>query len=894
MKEESKREKKSEKVMKKSEKSTSSSSCCEKDCCEQSEATEEAVIDPFEDGLFTQLLTDKDCCKADCCEDGLGSRLACAAVVGNDSTPGVSSQKHYCCAHRHLKRSMNPDKIFEYTWNEDDQSDQSNGDLKISINEEEEEQEIVKSKFIVEGMCCSAEEGLIKTLLEGLPGVTKIDVCAATRVALVWHDTNVITPTMILQKLNETKMEAHLAGVAKGKSSILKSLPPWNVVLSCVLALIAVGGYKYHPLKWVAIGAVLVGSPQLVMKALAGLRNKIVGIHFLMIIATIGSIVIGEVIDSGLLLAIFSISEWLESKTLSTARKSLEAVMALRPEEAQVIRPGTPQLKLVEDVHVGDVVAIRPGDKIPVDGTVVKGASLVNESSLTGEAKGVSKAEGAQVFAGTINMGSYLEVEATAEARDSTVAKLADLVEQASMQRSSTEKLVETFAKYYTPIILVVAVLVAVIPTALASTWTEQKRWLVLACSLLVAGCPCALVLSTPATVISGLAAAANNGALIKGGQFLENLGALKHIAFDKTGTLTEGNYKVHGISLASGETEEQLLYWLASAESQSSHPIAWAITKLAEVRGVVLSSSVTDYQTLPGNGISATVDGVSVVIGNMKLALLNNWASDCVSLKQQFESWERAGYTVCWVGVDGSAVGVFAVADAVRKGAQNLVRKLEKCGVGSTMLTGDNEGAAKRVASEINIAEDSVKASCTPKSKMIHIAELKQLQNADGAACTFWKMNGQVAMVGDGVNDAPALASADIGIAMGAAGTPVAMETADVVLFSENLDKLYDTILLAKRCRRKITENVVFAVCLKIVILVLTFMGKISLLLVILSDVVGALVVISNGMSVMIQWKPLFGKEKAEEGDIPNKPQAASSCCSGNKGCSNSHDNHK
>jgi Cd2+/Zn2+-exporting ATPase len=750
----------------------------------------------------------------------------------------------------------------------------------IKTNKEEK---VVKSKYIIEGMCCSAEEGLITTLLEGLAGVRDIELCAATRVGFVWHDTSKITATMILKELNQAKMEAHLASVnvmGSKKTTILESLPPWNVLVSFLLAILALGGYAFDPLKWVAIGAVAIGCPQLVAKAWSGLKNRIVGIHSLIIIATLGAIGVGEVIDAGLLLAIFSMSEWLESKTLATARKSLEAVMALRPEEADVIRPGAPAIRLVEDVHIGDVVAIRPGDKIPVDGNVLKGSSLVNESSLTGEAKGVAKSEGSQVFAGTVNMESYLEVETTTESKDSTVAKLSDLVEQASMQRSSTEKLVEEFAKYYTPAILVLSLGVAAFPVVLGYAWEEQKKWIVLACSLLVAGCPCALVLSTPATVISGLAAAANNGALIKGGQFLENLGALKQIAFDKTGTLTQGNYKVNGMVTASGTPEDQLLHLVASVESQSSHPIAWAITKLAESRGIKTSGSVTGYQTIAGQGISATVDGSCVVVGNMKVAVKHGWPSSQGVLAEQYAYWESLGHTVCWVGVDEDAVGVFSVSDSVRSGASQLVENLNKYKVQSTMLTGDNKDAALKVASENGISPEHVKASLSPKDKMDCIGQLKEEEKGKKAWYEVWKANGMVGMVGDGVNDAPALALADVGIAMGAAGTPVAMETADVVLFSENLSKLYDTIVLAKLCRRKITENVIFAVCVKVAIIVLTFMGKVGLLVVVLSDVVGALVVICNGMSVMLSWTQVkrlwqsfrengFGKKKKKEQEL-------------------------
>ena len=839
-----------------------------------------------------------DCCprQEDCCdrdEDGKTPKQCDIKTVYESGKPSGSGGGHYCCKHKHLKSRLNFDRILSYQWTA--RALELDGDEIIPVQEE-----VIKSKFIVEGMCCSAEEGLVGTMLDALPGVKKTELCATTRVVLVWHDSNQITTSKLLEKLNDMKMEAHLARVDKGKANFLNHLPPWNVILSCILAAVATGGWAFEPLKWVAIGAVVAGSPQLLLKAWAGLKNKIVGIHLLMLVATVGAIAIGEVIDAGILLAIFGISEWLESKTLQTARNSLETVMALRPEDADVLGSGR---KPVEDVHVGDVVAIRPGDKIPVDGKVVKGRSLVNESSLTGEAKGVQKSMGSPVFAGTINTGSYLEVETTKESSDSTVAKLAELIEQASMQRSSMEKLVESIARYYTPLIMLLALLVAIIPTAMASSASERKKWLLLACNLLVAGCPCALVLATPATVIAGIAAAANNGCLVKGGQYLESLGSLKQLALDKTGTLTEGKYKVSGISTVHGNTEEDLLYWLASVESQSSHPIAWAITSHSKERGIGLSSSVTDYETLAGEGILARVDGHLVSVGNMKLAKKEQWVSDS-RLKAEYLSWEEQGYTACWVGVDGSAIGVFAVADIVRAGTSDLLLKLKKYGVKAVMLTGDNEGAAMNVASVIGLPADCVRASLSPKDKLFCISELRTEASGHSRWYEFWKAKGKVGMVGDGVNDGPALAAADVGIAMGAAGTPVAMETADIVLFSESLAKLTDTIVLAKLCRRKILENISVAVCIKVAIIVLTLMHKIGLLIVVLSDVVGALIVITNGLSVMYDrkrlgrsWAAFRNQDSDSDADpeddasVANRPVCKDNCCADKFGTKSSED---
>ena len=721
---------------------------------------------------------------------------------------------------------------------------------------------VIKSQFIVEGMCCAAEERLIVAMFQGAPGVLAINLCATTRVAVFQHDSHQVTSTQLLQRLNDANLDAHLAGVkARGEGPAW--LPPWYIAASAALCLVSLGGFGFAPLKWVAVGAIAVGVPPLGRKAWAGLRQGIVGIDLLMIVATVGAIALGEVIDAGILICFFGLSEWLESKTLASARDSLTAVLALRPDTANVVSGGRPGTRPVEEVRVGDVVAIRPGHNVPVDGEVVKGRSVMDESSLTGEARGVPKEVGSRVFAGTVNQGSYLEVRATAECGDSTVAKLAEMVEEASMQRSATEKLVETIARYYTPVVIVAAALIAIIPTSLAGGAAEREEWLKLACVLLVLGCPCALVLSTPATVVSGLAAAANNGVLIKGGQYLEALGLLGSLALDKTGTLTEGRYKVREVAVTPGRTEAELLFWLASVEAQSSHPLAAAVLAEAAARGVAPSDDVEEYETLEGRGVAASVDGQALLVGNRKLAGEAGWPLDG-PLGTKAAAWERSGHTVVWVGARRRLFGALAVADSVRRGAPELVAGLRSAGVRATMLTGDNEGAARRVAAAVGLGRANVFAGLAPADKLAHLGDLRadlvwgqrryQPLGPSRATCGPWSPT--LGMVGDGVNDAPALAAADIGIAMGAAGTPVAMETADVVLFSDDLGKLQDTLALGRTCRAKILQNVTFSVLLKGTIMVCAFLGRAGLIAAILADVLGAMVVIINGMSVMWDGK--------------------------------------
>ena len=415
-----------------------------------------------------EALLDGDCCGGSCSDDGCDVEC-CDPEINDEKTslleasrkkekrrcavedlrrgrgPPPASSAFYCCRHKHLQ--VRYENILQYTWAS---SREGRGHPKQEPQRKEKSSSgaasgaPTRSKYIVEGMCCAAEEDLVRTIMEKVEGVTKMELSAATRVAIVWHDAERVAPTAILQRLNDAKLEAHLAGAEKDLGdgtfwgTLLASLPPRDVLACTLLTAVSLAGYWFSPLKWVSLAAVAAGSPALLLKAWAGLRGGIVGIHLLMVVASAGVCAVGiagggnEQIDAAALVCLFSLSEWLESKTLSKARASLEAVMALRPEEAEVLGRG---MAPADSVRVGEVVAVRPGGKVPVDGRVVRGSSEVDESTLTGESKPVPKSEGSEVFAGTVNYGSYLEVVATVESGESTVAKLADMVERASMER---------------------------------------------------------------------------------------------------------------------------------------------------------------------------------------------------------------------------------------------------------------------------------------------------------------------------------------------------------------------------------------------------------------------------------------------------------------------------
>ena len=711
----------------------------------------------------------------------------------------------------------------------------------------------VTSTFIIEGMCCSMEEKLIAATFRSVPGMKGMDLCATTRTGVFDHVPGELSTTDILRRLNRSGLQAHLSRVDES-SSRWAWLPPWPIAASASLLIISL--FSYLPfdwaeyLKYVAIPSMVLGSPPIIAKAWLGLRNRILGIHFLMLVAVVGACALKDFVEGATVVVLFGASEWLESKALAAARKSLLSVLSLRPEEAELLENGSCRKVPVKDVPVGGVVAVRPGDKIPVDGEVVKGASTVDESSLTGESRGVEKSLGSTVSAGTLNQGSYMEILSTARAEDSTVAKMARMVQEAAMQRSRSELLVESFAKYYTPLVIVAAVMIAIVPTALATTGEERRKWIYTACVFLVTSCPCAMVLSTPATVVSGLSASARRGVLVKGGQYLENLSLLKALCFDKTGTLTMGDYKMVDVAMVPGASLKEFMYWLASAESQSSHPISTAVRAAQEAYGEPISDNVDDYRTLPGEGLSAKVDGTNIFVGNIKLARKHRWPGRYGQYLDLATTWEEKGFTVGWLGSDSTFYGLFAVADSVRSGADSSLTRLRAMGVACSMLTGDNAGAANKVASVLHFPQGLVHSQLTPRDKLVQINLMKPLLL--NKKRWFHLRRGTVGMVGDGVNDAPALASCDVGISMGVAGTPVAIETSDVIIFSNSLNKLDEVVRLAKSCRVKVFQNVTFSIFLKILIVALTLTGHVGLIGAILADVVGAMFVITNGMMVM------------------------------------------
>ncbi len=557
--------------------------------------------------------------------------------------------------------------------------------------------------------------------------------------------------------------------------------------------------------------ATIVAGYPIAVNAFQAIRYKILGIDALVTLAVIGALYIREYWEAAAVTFLFMLGNYLESRALEKTRSAIRSLLELAPDVARVIRDGQEIEIAPEEVSKGEIVIVKPGEKIPVDGMVTEGNAYVNQASITGESMPVTKENGDGVFSGTILESGYLKIKAEKVGDDTTFARILEMVEEAQDKKAKTQKFLEVFAQYYTPGIVVLAVVVYLL-----------TRDLPLSLTLLVIACPGALVIATPVSVVAGIGNGAKNGVLIKGGEIIEKIGTVKVIAFDKTGTLTEGKPRVNRVR-AYGIGEEELLHLTASAEMYSEHPLARAIIAQADS---VLSISLTAPQAaeiIAGQGLKAQVGNQTVLVGNRKL-VRENGLEIPNDIEEYIKEEESAGQTAVIVANLESVLGIISIADTIRADTVQLIKRLKAAGVKQiVMLTGDNERAAAAIADKIGL--DGYYAQLLPEDKG---RILKELQDKFGTA----------AMVGDGVNDAPALASADLGIAVGGAGTDVAMETADMVLMSDEIIKLSYAIGLSRATVSNMKQNIYFAV---------------TIVLILLAGVLAKLVFLSSGMLVHI-----------------------------------------
>ncbi|WXJ95661.1 Cadmium-transporting ATPase [Neomoorella carbonis] len=554
----------------------------------------------------------------------------------------------------------------------------------------------------------------------------------------------------------------------------------------------------------------------------------------LMTIAVIGAAALGEWEEGAAVAFLYSVSEMLESWTMGRVRRSIRALMDIAPRAARIRRQAGEEIEVpVEEIQVGDVMIVHPGEKIAMDGRIIKGVSAVNEAPITGEAVPVAKGPGAEVYAGTLNTHGSLEVEVTKLVRDTTIARIIHLVEEAQARRAPSQAFVDRFAAVYTPIVLALAAgIVLVPPLLLGYPWGP---WIYRGLALLVVACPCALVVSTPVAIVSAIGNAARNGVLIKGGVYLEQAGALTAVAFDKTGTLTKGEPTVTDIIPLGRLAEEELLQIAASLEARSEHPLAQAVVKAAEARGLTIKPA-EDFNALTGRGARGVVSGRTVYIGN--LGLFTELGMETKAVAGRVRLLQEEGKTAMVVATAEDFLGIIAVADEVRETSAAAIAALKRSGIRRTvMLTGDNETTARTIASRVGV--DEFRAELLPQDKVKAVQELLQ-------------QYGKVAMVGDGINDAPALATATVGIAMGGAGTDTALETADIVLMADDLTRLPFTIRLSRAALGVIRQNIGFSLAVKAMAVAAVFPGWLTLWLAILADMGASLLVTLNGMRLL------------------------------------------
>ncbi len=604
-----------------------------------------------------------------------------------------------------------------------------------------------------------------------------------------------------------------VSGVALGLALILGQLPVprWAVIGMLAVSTVA-GGWFVVP------------------RGIRAAMNRALDMNFLMSLAAGGAWIIGEQTEAAATLFLFAIAELLETYSMDRARNAIKSLMDLSPAEATVIRNGEEVVVPATAIEVGETVRVRPGEKIPVDGAVTGGRSSVNQAPITGESMPVDKDPGMTVFAGSLNGQGSLEIRSTKPASDTTLARIIHAVEEAQASRAPTQTFVDRFARIYTPAVVGAAVLIAIIPPLLGLG--EWGTWIYRALAMLVVACPCALVISTPVSIVSGLAGAARAGILIKGGAHLENAAVITTLCFDKTGTLTEGRPALTNVEPLGGRSETEVLRLALGVERYSEHPLAVAVLKHGKALGIS-PPEASNFEALIGRGARATIDGTTVYIGNHRLAGELGVYNE--SLTVTLNRFEREGKTAVLVMTNREALGVLAIADQLRPEAGRALESLKNAGIRHTiMLTGDNERTAQAVASQVGI--DKYRAELLPDDKVRIVRELE----AGGE---------RVAFIGDGVNDAPALAAATIGVAMGVAGTDVALETADIALMGDDLTKLAVAIRLSRETLRIIRQNVWFSLAIKAVFLVLAVSGWATLWMAVAADMGASLIVVLNGL---------------------------------------------
>lgn len=695
-----------------------------------------------------------------------------------------------------------------------------------------------KANVQIEGMDSLSEIKVVEKKINALPGVGSFSIDPNTKQLHLSYDPSTVTLQDIFRSISETGMKAFLI---RSKTEMLSRW--WRekqqlALLGCGLATLMTFllGLLVVPQNYVFVGyiiAVLIGVYYPAKKALIALMNLTATIHLLMLIGSVGALFLGLWSEAAILIFVYSLGDVLESYAVDKARGAIRSLMDLAPKVALVRKDGKEVMVSVDEVNVGDIVIVKAGERIPVDGTVVTGASFVDQSTVTGESVPVTKQIGDAVFAGTINQKSFIEVNVDKPANETMLSKIIYSVEEAQAKKISFQRFSDRFSNLYTPAMFVLGIAIALIPPLLFGA--EWMPFILRGLVVFVVSCSCGLALSVPVAVVAAMANAARKGVVFKGGAYFESVQKVKAIAFDKTGTLTIGRPKVTDVITFGKVSETELLTLAASLECRSSHPLADAILRKAKENGVLIDAKLGEFVEIAGKGVKARMSGNEYFVGSVRFLQENAFLTE--NVQEQIAALENEGKTTIVVGRRGRLLGVLAIADALRPGARQTLEIIHNAGIKTVMLTGDNERCAKAIAIQVGV--DEYYAQLLPDEKVDVIKKLKGKY-------------GSVAMVGDGVNDAPAMAVSNVGIAMGAAGTDVAIEAGDVVLMSDDLSKINYVRELSRKTVVNIKQNIAVSLVNIAFMVFAALLGYLGLVTGLLLNEISALVVIANALRLL------------------------------------------
>lgn len=692
------------------------------------------------------------------------------------------------------------------------------------------------SSFKISGMDCADEEKIIRNQLNNVEGIHNLNFDLIGERLTVEHS---LSSHAIIQSISGAGFSAELEGKEQKsgddnkfrKRVIFTALSGMLIATGAALSFLETINVPVLPFY---IAAMILSGFTAARKAYFAVKTFTLDMNFLMTVAVIGAAFIGEWLEGAMVIFLFSIAELLEAGSLNRARAAIQSLMGMAPENARVIREnGNIETVKIEDIGVGEMLSVRPGERIPLDGELTESNGYVNQAPITGESIPVEKGEGDSVYAGSINGDSALKIRVTRISSESTLSTIVKLVEEARNNKSPSERFVDKFSRYYTPSVVAISILMVIVPTLLFSE--PFSIWFYRSLVLLVVACPCALVISTPVTIVSGLTRAARSGVLVKGGNILEAMAQVNAVILDKTGTITEGKPEVVDILPLNQTSREVIMSTAASVESASEHPVAKAVLTAAENMGAEFEKG-EKLHNHPGEGTHAIVNGKKVYVGNHKYFEKSGLCNS--KIEETLEKIEETGRTAVLVWEEKSPIGIIAVQDVVRPIANQVVSQLRSLGIEKIMLlTGDNSRTAAAAAEVAGITD--FRGELMPEEKMNIVSELTN--------------NGyNTMMVGDGVNDTPALAAADVGVAMGSAGSDQAIETADVALMSDDLTKLPFGISLAKKSLRIVKENITFAIGIKALFMLMAPFGLATLWMAVAADMGASLIVIANGMRIL------------------------------------------